>query len=31
MLTPLQALAVGVALFAVAAWLVVRYYPRRRV
>jgi membrane-bound ClpP family serine protease len=29
MLTPLQTLAVGVALFAVAAWLVVRFYPRR--
>jgi predicted membrane metal-binding protein len=29
LLTPLQTLAVGFALFGAAAWLVVRFYPRR--
>lgn len=29
LLTPLAELAVGLALFGVAAWAVVRFYPRR--
>ena len=29
LLTPLADLAVGLALFAVAAWVIIRFYPRR--
>ena len=29
MLTPLQTIAVGIAVFATASWVIVRYFPRR--